>query len=69
LLRRNPAVRAKHFLRHIKPLKASAYKGGQELLTAASVDIYYIDSSKDSKLYIVAIYKIGERNRIKYTIN
>ena len=28
LLRRNPAVRAKHCLRHIKPLTASAYKGG-----------------------------------------
>ena len=28
LLRHNPAVRTKHFLRHIKPLKASAYRGG-----------------------------------------
>ena len=29
----------------------------------------YIDSSKDNKLYIAAVYKIGKRNRIKYTVN
>jgi len=33
------------------------------------VDIYYIDSSKDNKLNVAIICKIGERNRIKYAIN
>jgi len=33
------------------------------------VDIYYINSSKDNKLNIAIICKIGERNRIKYAIN
>ena len=37
-----PAVYTKHYLRHTKPLKASARHhnrgGGQELLTAASVE-------------------------------
>ena len=33
------------------------------------MDIYYTDSFKDSKLNIAAVYKIGERNRIKYAIN
>ena len=32
-------------------------------------DIYYIDGSKDNKLNIAAVYKIGERNRIKYATN
>jgi len=41
----------------------------QESLEWDLVDIYYTDGSKDSKLYIVAIYKIGERNRIKYATN
>jgi len=41
----------------------------QESLEWDLVDIYYRDGSKDSKLNIVAIYKIGERNRIKYAIN
>ena len=33
------------------------------------VDIYYTDSSKDNKLNAATIYKIGERNRIKYVTN
>ncbi len=41
----------------------------QEALEWDLVDIYYIDGSKDNKLNIAAIYKIGERNRIKYAIN
>src|SRR6266481_4227894 len=41
----------------------------QESLEWDLVDIYYIDGSKDSKLSIVAVYKIGERNRIKYATN
>ena len=41
----------------------------QDSLEWDLVDIYYIDSSKKSKLNIAAIYKIGERNRIKYIIN
>jgi hypothetical protein len=49
LLRRNPAVRAKHFLRHIKLLKASAYRGGQELLTATPVVNYLF--SREEGIY------------------
>src|SRR6266478_9710711 len=41
----------------------------QESLEWDLVDIYYTDGSIDSKLSIAAIYKIGERNRIKYTTN
>jgi hypothetical protein len=41
----------------------------QESLEWDLVDIYYTDGSKDSKLNVVAIYKIGERNRIKYATN
>ena len=41
----------------------------QDCLEWDLIDIYYIDGSKDNKLSIVAIYKIGERNRIKYAIN
>ena len=33
------------------------------------VDIYYIDGSKDNKLNIAAVCKIGEINRIKYATN
>jgi len=33
------------------------------------VDIYYIDGFKDNKLNVAIVYKIEERNRIKYAIN
>jgi len=33
------------------------------------VDIYYINGFKDNKLNAAIVYKIGERNRIKYTTN
>jgi hypothetical protein len=41
----------------------------QESLEWDLVDIYYTDGSKDSKLNAAAIYRIGERNRIKYATN
>jgi hypothetical protein len=41
----------------------------QESLEWDLVDIYYIYGSKDSKSNVAAIYRIGERNRIKYVIN
>jgi hypothetical protein len=41
----------------------------QDSLEWDLVDIYYTDGSKDSKLSAVAVYKIGERNRIKYATN
>jgi hypothetical protein len=41
----------------------------QESLEWDLVDIYYTDGSKDSKLSIAAVYKIGERNIIKYATN
>ena len=41
----------------------------QESLEWDLVDIYYIDGSKDNKSNIAAVYKIGERNRIKYATN
>jgi len=41
----------------------------QDSLEWDLVDIYYTDSSKDSKLSAAAVCKIGERNRIKYAIN
>jgi len=41
----------------------------QESLGWDLVDIYYTDSSKDKKSNAAIIYKIGERNRIKYATN
>ena len=41
----------------------------QEPLEWDLIDIYYTDGSKDSKSNAAAIYKIGERNKIKYATN
>src|SRR6266567_893999 len=41
----------------------------QESLEWDLVDIYYTDGSKDNKSNAAAVYKIGERNRIKYATN
>src|SRR6266576_6921024 len=47
--------------------KGSKEEAAQEHLRL--VDIYYTDGSKDNKSNAAAVYKIGERNRIKYAIN
>jgi hypothetical protein len=41
----------------------------QDCLEWDLIDIYYTDGSKDNKLSVAAVCKIGERNRIKYAIN
>ena len=41
----------------------------QESLRWDLVNIYYTDGSKDNKSNAATVYKIGERNRIKYTTN
>ena len=46
---------AQEYLRLVKDL--------QESLEQDLVDIYYTDSLKNSKLSVVAVYKIGERNK------
>ena len=40
----------------------------QEPLEWDLIDIYYIDGSKDSKLNVVAIYKIGIRSNTPLSI-
>ena len=61
ILRNSKEEAAQEYLRPVENL--------QESLEWDLVDIYYIDSSKDSKINIAAVYKIGERNIIKYATN
>jgi len=61
ILRGSKEEAAQEYLRLVENL--------QDSLEWDLVDIYYIDSSKDSKLSIAAVYKIEERNRIKYATN